>query len=66
MSTESGAALAWVTVKVSEQKTRSSLSGFETYIWLVRKQRLHRFLMERFNLKELNEVEGTEQYHVEI
>jgi hypothetical protein len=25
-----------------------------------------RFHMERFNLKKLNEEEGTEQYHVEI
>jgi hypothetical protein len=32
----------------------------------VNKQRLHRFHMEGFNLKTLNEVEGKEQYHVEV
>jgi hypothetical protein len=31
----------------------------------VNKQRSHRFHMERFNLKKLNEVKGKEQYHVE-
>jgi hypothetical protein len=30
------------------------------------KQRLHRFHMESFNLKKLNEVEGKEQYCVEV
>jgi hypothetical protein len=30
------------------------------------KQRSQRFHMERFNLKELNEVEGKEQYSVEV
>jgi hypothetical protein len=30
------------------------------------KQTVHRFHMERFNLKKLNEVEGKEQYWVEI
>jgi hypothetical protein len=32
----------------------------------VTKQMTHRFHMERFNLKKLNEVEGKEQYHIEI
>jgi hypothetical protein len=32
----------------------------------VDKQRSHRFHMERFNLKKLNEVEGKEQYRVEV
>jgi hypothetical protein len=32
----------------------------------VNKQRSHRFHVERFNLKKLNEVEGKEQYHVEV
>jgi hypothetical protein len=32
----------------------------------VSKPTTHRFLMERFNLKKLNEVEGKEQYRVEI
>jgi hypothetical protein len=32
----------------------------------VSKQTTHRFQMERFNLKKLNEVEGKEQYLVEI
>jgi hypothetical protein len=32
----------------------------------VSNQTMHRFHMERFSLKELNEVEGKEQYHVEI
>jgi hypothetical protein len=32
----------------------------------VTKQTMHRFHMERFHLKKLNEVGGTEQYHVEI
>jgi hypothetical protein len=32
----------------------------------VSKQRTHRFHMERFNLKKLNEVEGKEQYRPEI
>jgi hypothetical protein len=27
---------------------------------------MHRVHMERFNLKKLNEVEGKEQYHVQI
>jgi hypothetical protein len=30
------------------------------------KQRSHRFHTERFNLKNLNDVEGKEQYHVEV
>jgi hypothetical protein len=30
------------------------------------KQTLHRFHMEKFNLKKLNEVEGELQYYVEI
>jgi hypothetical protein len=32
----------------------------------VSKQVIHRVHMERFNFKKLNEVEGKEQYHVEI
>jgi hypothetical protein len=32
----------------------------------VNKQTMHRFHMERFNLKKLNKVEGKEQYCVEI
>jgi hypothetical protein len=32
----------------------------------VNKQRSHRFHMERFNVKKLNEVEGKEQYRVEV
>jgi hypothetical protein len=32
----------------------------------VNTQRSQRFHMERFNLKKLNEVEGKEQYHVEV
>jgi hypothetical protein len=32
----------------------------------VNKQRSHRFPKERFNLKKLNEVEGKEQYRVEV
>jgi hypothetical protein len=32
----------------------------------VSKQTMHRVHMERFNLKKLNEVEGKEQYRVEI
>jgi hypothetical protein len=32
----------------------------------VNKQRSHRFHMGRFNLKELKEVEGKEQYRVEV
>jgi hypothetical protein len=31
----------------------------------VNKQRSHRFDMERFNLKKLNDVEGKEQFRVE-
>jgi hypothetical protein len=30
------------------------------------KQRSHRFHMDRFNLKKLNEVEGKEQFRVEV
>jgi hypothetical protein len=33
---------------------------------VVNKQRLHRFYMEKFNLKKLNEVEAKEKYHVEV
>jgi hypothetical protein len=32
----------------------------------VNKQRSHRIHMERFNLKKLNEVEGKEQFRVEV
>jgi hypothetical protein len=32
----------------------------------VSKQTMHKFHMERFNLKKLNEVEDKEQYQVEI
>jgi hypothetical protein len=32
----------------------------------VNKQRSHRFHMERFNLKKLNDVEGKEQFCVEV
>jgi hypothetical protein len=32
----------------------------------VNKQRLQKFHKERFNLKKLYEVEGKEQYHVEV
>jgi hypothetical protein len=32
----------------------------------VNKQRSQRFHMEMFNLKKLNEVEGKEQYYVEV
>jgi hypothetical protein len=32
----------------------------------VNKQRSHRFHMERFNLKKLNQVEGKEQFRVEV
>jgi hypothetical protein len=32
----------------------------------VNKQRSHRFNLDRFNLKKLNEVEGKEQYYVEV
>jgi hypothetical protein len=32
----------------------------------VSKQGLHKFNMERFNLKKLNEVEGKEKYCVEV
>jgi hypothetical protein len=32
----------------------------------VNKQRSHRYHMESFNLKKLNEVKGTEKCHVEI
>jgi hypothetical protein len=30
------------------------------------KQGSHKFQMERFNLKKLNEVEGKEKYHAEV
>jgi hypothetical protein len=32
----------------------------------VNKQRSQRFDMERFNLKKLKDVEGKEQFHVEV
>jgi RNAse (barnase) inhibitor barstar len=32
----------------------------------VNKQRSQRFHMERFSLKRLNEIEGKEQYHVDV
>jgi hypothetical protein len=32
----------------------------------VNKQRLQRFHMERFDVKKLNEVEGREQYRVDV
>jgi hypothetical protein len=33
---------------------------------VVNKQRSQRFHMEEFNLEKLNEVEGKENYHVEV
>jgi hypothetical protein len=33
---------------------------------VVNKQRSHKFNMERFSHKKLKEVEGKEQYHVEV
>jgi hypothetical protein len=33
---------------------------------IVKKQRTRRFHMAKLNLKKLNEVEGKEQYHVEV
>jgi hypothetical protein len=32
----------------------------------VNKETIHKYYMEKFNLKKLNEVEGKEQYRVEI
>jgi hypothetical protein len=32
----------------------------------VNKQRLHRFYIEKFNLGKLNEIDGKEQYRVEV
>jgi hypothetical protein len=32
----------------------------------VSKQTMHKFHMEKFNLKKVNEVEGKEQYQVQI
>jgi hypothetical protein len=32
----------------------------------VRKQTTHKFHMQRYNHKKLNDAEGTQQYHVEI
>jgi hypothetical protein len=32
----------------------------------VNKQRLHTYFVERFNLKKVKDVEGKEQYRVEI
>jgi hypothetical protein len=32
----------------------------------VNKQGSHKYHMERFNLKNLNEVEGKEKYYVEV
>jgi hypothetical protein len=32
----------------------------------VNKQRSHRFLIERFNLRKLNDVESKEQFRVEV
>jgi hypothetical protein len=32
----------------------------------VNKQKSHRFDMERFNLKKVNEVEGKEEFRVEV
>jgi hypothetical protein len=32
----------------------------------VNKQRSHRFHMEKFHLKKLHEVEGKDQYHIEV
>jgi hypothetical protein len=49
-----------------------NLHSFSTFILKVRerlavnKQRFHRFHIETFNLKKLNELEGKEQYCVEI
>jgi hypothetical protein len=32
----------------------------------VNKQRSHRLHMDRFSLKKLNEVQGKEQFHIEV
>jgi hypothetical protein len=32
----------------------------------VNKQGLHKFHMERFNLRKINEIEGKEKYRVEV
>jgi hypothetical protein len=45
-----------VVVVVAEVRERLAVS----------KRTMHRVHMERFNLKNLNEVGGKEQYHVEI
>jgi hypothetical protein len=40
-----------------------------TKVWdrlAVSKETMHRFDMDRYNLEKLNEVQGKEQYHVEI
>jgi hypothetical protein len=38
----------------------------ERYLPPVTRQRLHRFHMEMFNLRKLNEVEGKEKYYIEV
>jgi hypothetical protein len=42
----------------TEQKIRERL--------IVNKQGLHKFHMERFSLKKLNEVEGKEKFYVDV
>jgi hypothetical protein len=57
MSNHSGQQVViWTTIWLWKVRERLALS----------KQIMHRFHMQRLNLKKLNEVEGKEQYNVEI
>jgi hypothetical protein len=53
-----GQQIVVVTIMWWRKKVRERLA--------VNKQRSHRFHVERFNLKKLNEVEGKEQFRVEV
>jgi hypothetical protein len=53
--------------RATDCETDHYLVVAEVKEWLaVNKQRSQRFHMERFNLKKLHEVQGTERYHVEV
>jgi hypothetical protein len=49
------------------QSFRAADCDIDHYLVVAKnKQRSHRFHLERFNLKKLNEVGGKKQFHVEV
>jgi hypothetical protein len=55
-----------VIITLSKSVAKKHLVKTKDYHVKCDRQTTHRVIMERFNLKKLNEVEVKEQYHVEI